>query len=73
MQSGGNYSTEVELDHSKFCYIYTKKIPSKLIERTFVTMRRFELLQDYSHYHLKVACLPVSPHRRFDVAKLGKN
>lgn len=38
-----------------------------------VTMARFELAQAYAHYPLKVACLPIPPHRHFDVAKLYKN
>ncbi len=28
-----------------------------------VTKKRFELSQAFAHYHLKVACLPVSPPR----------
>ena len=30
-----------------------------------VPMGRFELPRDYSHHPLKMACLPIPPHRQF--------
>ena len=35
-----------------------------------VTMGRFELPYLKRHYHLKVACLPISPHRQKRLVKL---
>ena len=43
-----------------------KKKPSyagRLLRKKFVTKKRFELSQAFAHYHLKVACLPISPPR----------
>ena len=34
---------------------------------SFVRWARLELAQDYSHYPLKVACLPFHHHRVFDL------
>ena len=56
----------------KMMYRYTKKAWSN--DQAFVRWARLELAQDYSHYPLKVACLPFHHHRFvcFGIAKVRK-
>lgn len=36
-----------------------------------VPRTRLELAQPFDHYHLKVACIPISPPGRYPVPEIG--